>query len=162
MRHVWVLLLLAPAAAYASDVHDYVGAQACGTCHAPQLQAWREGPHVRSMRSLTDRQKRDPVCLSCHTMVPAEDRPDLAGVQCESCHGPGRTYAPDNVMRDPVLAELLGLAQIDAQTCATCHQGHTPAVKTFEYAAAVLKVCQNRLARAAAPDSPPADGVRQP
>lgn len=145
-RWLGLLCLLVPASALAADVHDYVGAEACGTCHTAQLEAWRTGPHVGALRRLDARQAQNPVCRSCHTMVPTSDRPALQGVQCESCHGAGRTYAPGHVMRDPLLAELLGLQPITEATCAGCHQAHAPAVPAFDYTRALKRVCTHRIA----------------
>ena len=64
----------------------------------------------------------------------------LSGVQCESCHGLGALYAPEFVMRDPKLRELLGLKKVDEGTCRACHQGVSPSTRPFDYATWVLRV----------------------
>jgi formate-dependent nitrite reductase cytochrome c552 subunit len=57
----------------------------------------------------------------------------LAGVSCESCHGPGLLYAARYVMRDPELARALGLVDVGERTCAGCHTDSTPSLVRFEY-----------------------------
>ena len=54
----------------------------------------------------------------------------FAGVGCESCHGAGAGYAPDDIMRDRPLARLLGLRDLStpaarAALCASCHRAST-------------------------------------
>jgi hypothetical protein len=149
----WTLALWASTAA-AADPHDFIGAERCGSqCHAPQYEAWRKGPHADTLRALSGRQLQDPTCLSCHAMVgPGPDQRTPLGVQCESCHGAGRAYAPSHVMRDPVLAKLMGLEPVTEQTCAQCHQPSAPSVGPFSYAEAVRKVCFHARSR---PDRTP-------
>ncbi|MEM1025545.1 MAG: multiheme c-type cytochrome [Myxococcota bacterium] len=132
--------------ATAAEIHRFLGAERCGTCHVAQLQAWKAGPHANALRSLTQRQADSPACASCHNMAP-EGPPELRGVQCESCHGPGRAYAPAAVMRDSVLAKLMGLESVTPQTCAQCHRGSAPGLGAFEYAETIQEVCTNRLPR---------------
>lgn len=48
-------------------------------------------------------------------------------------------------MRDPVLAELMGLEEVNAETCAECHRTRTPSLGEFQFASAVQLVCNNRL-----------------
>jgi nitrate/TMAO reductase-like tetraheme cytochrome c subunit len=146
------LLVVTAGSAHAADIHEFLGAERCGTCHAPQLQAWKEGPHANALRSLTPRQARDPACASCHNMAP-EGPPELRGVQCESCHGPGRSYAAEAVMRDEVLSKLMGLQPITPQTCAQCHRGSAPGLRDFSYGEAIRRVCTNRLPHTA--EAPP-------
>jgi hypothetical protein len=122
------VVLVAPAFA-----DDYVGADRCGTCHEVQYKQWKRSGHANSLARLTRVQRDDATCRTCHTMVPASDDPNLAGVQCESCHGPGRFYEPNYVMRDKVLSELNGLAKIDATTCTPCHTKDAPSVSPFTF-----------------------------
>jgi len=72
---------------------------------------------------------RDGACLSCHgTGDGPAARARLPGVQCEACHGAGRAYAPDDVMRDPFLARALGLRDLatdPAAACLRCHRART-------------------------------------
>jgi hypothetical protein len=116
--------------------HDYVGAERCKTCHAAEFAAWEASPHARAMQTLSTAERADPRCQSCHTMVPGDPAVELQGVQCESCHGPGRHYSPEWVMRDADLAKQLNLvAKVDAAACARCHTDNTPALRPFDFGA---------------------------
>jgi len=148
-----VLVLVYAGVGRGAPPSEYLGAEACGVCHAAAFEAWSNGPHARAMDSLTPSQGADPMCRSCHTLTPDRDEPALAGVQCEACHGAGRKYAPENVMRDPVLAKLLGLEPIQASTCLACHRPESPSVEAFDFVTAVQRVCVNRGARRAQPPS---------
>lgn len=101
----------------------------------------------------------DEKCLACHTTgfgkpggyaVPnpankkaVKKAKKLAGVGCESCHGPGSAYIKvfDEIMKSKrkyKVEELhaVGLAKIDASTCTTCHNDQGPtfdASKPFDF-----------------------------
>lgn len=108
----------------------YAGSTACSRCHAAAHQTWRGSAHSRALETLTrDHQDRDPECVQCH--VVGLDRqggftsllrtPDLAGVGCESCHGPAAAHAAD-----PKLALTPA-----ARSCGSCHvPEHSPG---FDY-----------------------------
>lgn len=115
-----------PAAAAAEP--PYVGAMACGACHASALAIWQASAHARAAARLTAGERARRACQSCHATgdVPASPAA-FAGVECEACHGAGRDYAPADVMRDPPLARALGLAELGSvehrrALCATCHE----------------------------------------
>lgn len=116
----------------ASD--EFVGAERCGACHEKEYQHWKRSGHASALARLSKVQQQDATCRSCHTMVPNSDDPELAGVQCESCHGAGRLYEPEYVMRDEKLADLLGLKKVEATTCAPCHTADAPSVHPFVFA----------------------------
>jgi hypothetical protein len=123
-----LLAILVPAVALAAGK---VGPETCKACHAAAYEAWRASPHARARESLPERSRNDKRCLSCH----APDVEDgLAGVSCESCHGPGRLYAARYVMRDPELARAVGLADPGERACAGCHTESTPSLVRFDYA----------------------------
>jgi hypothetical protein len=116
--------------------HDFVGAERCKSCHAAEFAAWESSPHARALQSLPPADQKNPRCLACHTTVPDDVQVALAGVQCESCHGPGRLYSPPWVMRDPVLSRQLNLvAKVDAAVCARCHTDASPSLGAFDFAA---------------------------
>ncbi|NJK90179.1 MAG: hypothetical protein HC923_12865 [Myxococcales bacterium] len=141
----FVLGLVASATAVAAPPPEWIGAEACGACHPQAYEAWRTGAHARSLSSLSAGQAADPACRTCHTMAPGESDERFSGVQCESCHGGGRLYAPEHVMRDPVLATAYGLVDVDEKVCAACHRSGTPAIGTFVLEDAMARVCVNRL-----------------
>lgn len=149
-------ILFAVASAVAAPPPEHLGADGCRTCHPVAYEAWSAGPHARALSSLSTTQASDPACRACHTLAPDREDPTLAGVQCEACHGAGRKYAPDHVMRDPVLARLLGLEDVREATCLVCHRPDTPSATPFRFVDAVQRVCVNRSAsRAAAPSENP-------
>jgi hypothetical protein len=109
--------------------HDFIGGDRCRTCHAEAYAIWEKTPHARAFEALTGKDKTDPRCLSCHTMVPEDLGAGLTGVQCEACHGGGRHYAVDYVMRDPELRKLLNLQKPDG--CTRCHTDSSPTLAPF-------------------------------
>lgn len=129
-----VLVVLAAGADGAP--RDYVGVDACASCHPAIAASWRETAHARaSAPEVLGRRARDGACLVCHaTGEGASPARLLAGVQCEACHGGGAAYAIEDVMRDPPLSRALGLRD-PMKTCARCHVARTGA-RPFDAAAA--------------------------
>lgn len=86
--------------------------------------------YVGAARSMGQK-SGDRRCQTCHaTGAAPAGRPAFPGVQCEACHGAGRAYAEDDIMRDPPLARALGLAELStpelrAAACARCHRAGT-------------------------------------
>ncbi len=126
-----LVLLLALALPAASSAAEKIGPEACKACHPAAYEAWRASPHARAKETLPERSRSDRRCLSCHA---PDDEDGIAGVSCETCHGPGRAYSAPYVMRDPELARALGLADPGERTCAACHTESTPSLVRFEYA----------------------------
>lgn len=123
-----------PSDAAAIVPHDYVGAQRCKSCHAAEFQAWEASPHAKAYDVLDAAAQKSARCLSCHTLVADDTQLGLTGVQCESCHGPGRHYTPDYVMRDAELSRLLNLvAKPDATSCQRCHTDASPSLSPFDF-----------------------------
>jgi len=124
----------------AAQHSPFVGADACKQCHVTSFSTWQASPHAQALSSLSKVGKQfDPECLECHVVglnargfVSAEATPDLAGVQCESCHGAAKAHAAN-----PARARLVGSAGPSAAppaegVCRTCHRGaHSP---KFEFA----------------------------
>lgn len=129
-----------PAHAGGVTPHDYIGADACRACHVEQFDTWAKGPHAAAFDHLRDTQRKDKRCIQCHTMVPVDPDPALAGVQCEACHGAGRYYAKDNVMRDAELRSRLLFAVPDEKTCLRCHTDNASSLRKFSYAEALEKI----------------------
>jgi hypothetical protein len=158
---VLALALVAAPSIAGGGVHQYVGAEKCKTCHQKELigdqyRTWLEGPHHRAFETLGSPKSAEvaaaqglsvppteaPACLRCH--VTAYDAPplDIAhrldpadGVQCESCHGPGRDYRKKKIMSDVDRARAKGLwdAGGDAAICTACHNPESPTFDTARY-----------------------------
>ena len=148
--------------AAAQDAHQYVGAAKCKTCHGKELigdqyGVWKtKDPHRRAFETLRSEASRAiavqrglakppheaPECLECHvtafgapaTQVVTPLDP-AAGVQCESCHGPGRDYRKKKIMSDHEQAHAKGLwhADEDPAICAKCHNERSPTFDAKRY-----------------------------
>ena len=125
-----LVLAIASVGLPAVDTSEFVGAERCRQCHPTAHASWTGSPHARSHQALGPKQASDPRCTQCHG---GQER-RVAGVQCESCHGPGRFYAQRHVMRDPVLARIVGLRDVTEESCRTCHTDTAPTVRTYDHA----------------------------
>jgi hypothetical protein len=116
-----LLLLTAPVSAAGSG--DYQGVKKCNECHDAVGARWAATRHGNAFESLKKSgQETLPKCIACHVtgyekpggFIDHELTPELAGVQCEECHGPGGKHvdAPgkENVVTRP-----------GQETCRRCH-----------------------------------------
>jgi 2',3'-cyclic-nucleotide 2'-phosphodiesterase (5'-nucleotidase family) len=79
---------------------DFVGAQACASCHVEEYQVWEKTGHAHAMASLERKnQQFDNECVKCHVVgfekggfQTLTKTPYFANVQCESCHGAGKEH----------------------------------------------------------------------
>ncbi len=152
---VAVHLVYAPAVEAEAKLpeHRYVGVRKCAGCHKKktlgnQRAVWQRGPHFSALKTLespasislakklgiSGSPAQAPECLRCHVTafgLPEESfayelvRED--GVQCESCHGPGRDYRKKKIMSDRKLAAKKGLWDSeDPAICTSCHNSESP------------------------------------
>lgn len=137
MRSLLLIFLVATGA----QASDLVGPVSCRTCHAEAYRIWSQSPHARAADSLTPQQRRQPLCLQCHSRDEQRGgQAEVAGVSCETCHGGGRFYQPAVVMRDKELSHLFGLADPTASSCLVCHGGAQPSMKAFDVKEAMQKI----------------------
>jgi len=102
------------------DATPFISAGQCAPCHQAIVDAWKKTRHAGALRRLQSaEQSFDPECVPCHVagyghggFISEEVTPDLGGVQCESCHGPGRGHRSSP-------GEEYGRATRD--TCLKCH-----------------------------------------
>ncbi|MGD2109623.1 MAG: multiheme c-type cytochrome, partial [Phycisphaerae bacterium] len=102
----------------------YVGVDACIECHLEVHASWTDTRHAGAFETLiADGEEENAACLPCHTVgydgaggfVDLATTPELAGVQCENCHGPGSLHAAD--------AEHVGIdVNLDSAMCGQCHR----------------------------------------
>ncbi len=144
------------AAGAVSAAPRYVGPKACATCHKGEMEDWKRSAHGKAMDALLSGKRAGPKhkvgldpnkdysndekCLKCHTtgfkkesgFVNTSVTPDLGGVSCEECHGPGGIYR--NIHNDKTLdfksAEVRVAGQLYAskgdKVCEKCHNNDSP------------------------------------
>ena len=116
---------------------NYVGADACKSCHQAIYTSWSQTKHARTINRLSTDKKASGGCIRCHVTGSAEQivreggTPTYPNVQCESCHGPGSLHAADATVRT-------GIKKVPgAATCESCHNDKSPKFRGFVYAAMV-------------------------
>jgi predicted CXXCH cytochrome family protein len=130
---LWIMLILCPYDASAEIYGCYMGAQTCNECHTETVDNWRQTGHASAFSSLEKSGQQDlPDCLRCHVVgygrsggfLGPELTMELAGVQCESCHGPGKSHSDE--------PDALNIVSMPGEeVCRTCHTiGQAP---NFDY-----------------------------
>ena len=134
----------------------YVGNKACITCHKAEYEDWKRSPHAKAYELLlkgkrvSPKQKagledkdfqKDGKCVKCHAtgarkeggFVDIESTPEMAGVGCESCHGPGSEYRHIHKKRpldfkrsDARAAGAIYATLGDKEACDNCHSPDSP------------------------------------
>ncbi len=147
----------AGAGSLAAPDFEYVGSSKCKKCHLPQFKSWEKTLMAETISVLKPGERvdaklaasldpdvdytGDSTCLECHTVGYGEPggfesldvTPNLVGTGCESCHGPGSGYIPDNVMGnknkkhsfEEVFAKGL-VYPVPEETCRKCHNERSP------------------------------------
>ena len=111
---------------------QYIGSEACKSCHAESFETWKSTAHAHAYRTLQEKNQHDNLeCVSCHVVgfkekggfADIKSSPALANVQCENCHGPRREHAGNpsiNPAGDP------------RDMCVTCHKPPHSSEFSFE------------------------------
>ena len=112
----------------------YLGEKKCKICHEPFWKQWSVTRHSTAWNTLEARGKiNDPDCVPCHStgfgleggFISASITPDLKGVQCEQCHGPGGAHLKNYEKRLKPLSE---------KKCLKCHNmKHSPGFNYKKY-----------------------------
>ncbi len=157
-------------------INHYIGAAKCKNCHnvadnGNQYECWTKSKHAEAFKTLgsdaakkmaadkkiEDAQKAD-ACLKCHTTGFGLEADQFdkkfdktAGVQCETCHGPGETHmkarlaaaaAEENA--DPKVRKKVPDGEIqvsvEAKLCTACHNSESPSYKPFCLATRVAEI----------------------
>jgi len=89
------------AIAQTPDNATYVPGSKCKTCHIKNFKAHAESAHATAYENVKFAgEETNATCLQCHTtgngkpggFVDTQSTPDLAGVTCQACHGPGSEH----------------------------------------------------------------------
>jgi hypothetical protein len=148
----------------AGGEHAFIGSKKCRMCHLKEYKSWAETKMAKAFDLLkpgvraeakkaanVDPDKdytTDTECVRCHVtgygeeggFVDIKSTPDLAGVGCEMCHGPGGTYTKKEYMSlqnknykkaDIVAVGMVG--EITEQQCTNCHNEDSPFYKEFDF-----------------------------
>jgi hypothetical protein len=115
----------------------YVSAVECGRCHSREYNMWRGMTHAGALQNLPPAARNQPECLECHVTGlgqwggyrasgGAAGDPELGGVQCETCHGPGSLH-PAAALARPGRDEV-------SKQCRECHTpSRSPSFRLQDY-----------------------------
>ncbi len=136
----------------ASAGQKYVGSEGC-QCHRSEIMDWEGSKHAKAFDLLLPNKRRtakkraglnpvtdysrDTKCIRCHVVgykdeggfFDIETTPLMAGVGCESCHGPGEKYRilhgkkPLTFKRSETWKIGQRYSSVDPAVCKSCH-GH--------------------------------------
>jgi hypothetical protein len=161
-----------PASPARAAANRYIGAAKCKSCHSSeetgdQYGHWGKAGHSKAFEALAsdeakklaqekgiaDAQKADE-CLRCH--VTAHGQPEdmirkgfepAAGVQCETCHGPGEAHMKARLAaassEDPSTQKVEAGEIVNsppADLCVSCHSTDSPSYQPFCYFKAKEKI----------------------
>ncbi|MBN1848326.1 MAG: cytochrome c family protein [Deltaproteobacteria bacterium] len=99
------------------------GWKACAECHDTETKGWQKTRHAVAFESLKKSGQQDlPDCIQCHVVgydkyggfLDHELTPELAGVQCENCHGPDKEH-----IQNPDDGKIIAVPEMEL--CRKCH-----------------------------------------
>ncbi len=90
------------------NLSKVVGPEECGECHKAEVHVWRETKHSKTFKVLTRKKQAKEIagnmgikrvkkagdCVICHftTGYKKSKVKAIAGISCESCHGPAKDW----------------------------------------------------------------------
>lgn len=123
---------------------EFVGNEACASCHEPETEQWKSTLHAHAHETLVREKKdHDPECQTCHTtgygirtaFATPRSTPEFWNVGCESCHGAGAEH---------VSMPEAPYGKTDEALCLTCHTpDNSP---DFDHAKYLPKVLHTAIA----------------
>lgn len=142
------------------EEYEYIGVKKCSMCHkgekaGGQYEQWTKTLHAKAYETLATPQAKeigkklgieDPQksekCLKCHvTGYGAKGKIVLEhGVQCESCHGAGKAYAIEKVMKNLEESKAKGLIMPTEEVCKQCHNKQSPTFKALNFKESYEKI----------------------
>lgn len=119
------------------DKEMFLGVEVCQGCHTEETEQWSTTRHAHAWETMLKQEvERDPECVMCHVtgfgrwngFRHLEVNPQLANVQCEVCHGPGKAhYDLVTSGEDRSGKPFMALEPITEKMCTTCHRDeHDP------------------------------------
>ena len=132
---------------------EFVGSASCRECHPEVYEHWLTTKHAAAMKTLAEvsvpPRDFDPDCICCHVVgwdpqksfpwiggyAGVKTTPELAGVGCESCHGPGGAHnvaerdVKNGMTTDTTLQKQLREVlhqtpgEAEKKVCIRCHDG---------------------------------------
>lgn len=139
MRPFAILVgLLVMTAASVTWAADFLGPESCKGCHPEAFALFQQSKHARATVHLTPESQKDARCTTCHG--PELQSQQVPNVTCETCHGGGRYYSPEHVMKDAELARLVGLVDPTEKTCRGCHDESSPSLTPFDFREALKAI----------------------
>jgi hypothetical protein len=116
---------------------NYVGSQSCEECHPAIHASEMDTRHASALETLKRiGQGNNASCLPCHVVgyglptgfTTESATPELAGVQCENCHGPAANH-----VAEPFNLTVRPRVEIAGQMCGGCHtDAHHPTYDEWE------------------------------
>lgn len=121
-----------PSSAGPPDDATYVGARKCRPCHFRRYKEWRRTRHAAAWDELPEADRARRSCYRCHVTgegkpggyVSIEKTPDLMGVNCEACHGPGSAHIASVKDEEPEQKFKALISKVPGAVCTGCHDPH--------------------------------------
>jgi len=112
----------------------FIGNDDCALCHNRIFKHWEGTDHASAYETLvTAEHEYDPECVECHVIglnyftgfETIESTPELMGVGCESCHGPGSDHKE---------TQSNDYGRVSVEDCEVCHNDeHSPNFEFKDY-----------------------------
>jgi len=111
----------------------YVSEKKCYMCHKALAKTHETSKHALSFKCLLDNnQDKNPKCLQCHTtgygkpggFTDIKSTPDLIGVGCQACHGPGSEHIEIGLSKEERKQKININASSECVKCHKIHQKH--------------------------------------
>jgi hypothetical protein len=109
----------------------FAGADTCKTCHAKQFKVWSGSRHAHAIETLARKGTQfSKDCVPCHVTGFGADRgfinmlrtPNLAGVQCEACHGASADHVRSPQTTRPGIGPVQKVhRRVRKEFCLRCH-----------------------------------------
>lgn len=135
-----VFLLSPDCLTRAGEMGNFTGWNSCTDCHKNITVDWQQSRHARAFESLKKSgQQGLPACIRCHVtgygetggFIDDELTPELAGVQCEACHGPAGKHVSALEKKN-----ITSVPKVDI-----CRRCHTPGQDPkFDYAKKIRNI----------------------